>query len=273
MGTSHRHKVTGSPNWGKASSSITRIANAEMGLNQLETNPPENLSPQAIIKKRNQYIGRIERHYRNAIRNVVRAAGGRVAVSSGKSRAIGHAGVSWALAFTRSFQEIATQGLANWLSNKGILSLEGKTCQDIILLIIDFVDDYFAGFDDTAAREALEFVMKIVEQKVGDDPSKFDAVINGIIGTEEIKNLIDCFFGIYIFSHLAQDFMEKLAKDKGIEVADFTMREIKNLIIDDVQRGVNGREAGNVDWKGSEGESFIKAEFERIIKILTDNED
>lgn len=49
--------------------------------------------------------------------------------------------------------------------------------------------------------------------------------------------------------------------------------EIKDLIIDDVKRGFNNRTSGQIDWKGEEGEKFISQEFDRIIQILTDNED
>lgn len=51
------------------------------------------------------------------------------------------------------------------------------------------------------------------------------------------------------------------------------MLEIKELIIDDVKRGFNNRPARQIDWKGEEGKSFISQEFDRIIQILTNNED
>ena len=72
---------------------------------------------------------------------------------------------------------------------------------------------------------------------------------------------------------MSQNFKEKLEKYKNIEIADATMEDIKDLILDDVHRGVVGRSAERVDWKGSEGENFIKSEFNRIIQILTNNED
>ena len=46
----------------------------------------------------------------------------------------------------------------------------------------------------------------------------------------------------------------------------------KDLILDDVSRGVDGRPAGQVNWKGIEGRLFIQKEFDRIIKIITDDE-
>ena len=66
---------------------------------------------------------------------------------------------------------------------------------------------------------------------------------------------------------------EKLEKDKGADIATKTMEEIKELILDDVHRGISGRPASRVDWRGHEGEQFVTEEFNRIILILTNNED
>lgn len=51
------------------------------------------------------------------------------------------------------------------------------------------------------------------------------------------------------------------------------MLEIKELIIDDVKRGFNNHSAEQIDWKSDEGKDFISKEFDKIIQILTNNED
>ena len=116
MGTSHRHTPTviGEPNWGKASASVTSIANAEEELDNLdkELADKENIddnfdgnengeeqigskpaTPERIAKRQRLLDSQIRRNYHHAVRNLVRAAGGRERVSSGGSRAVGYAGV------------------------------------------------------------------------------------------------------------------------------------------------------------------------------------
>lgn len=186
---------------------------------------------------------------------------------------MGHAGVYYARAFTSTFQEIAEQGLNTWLLEKGINTIEGKTIKEVIELLAGFMHDYFTGLDDTAAREALEAVNDMIENQVIQNGGDFDKTFQDVVSTELIKDYIDRFFGVYIFSHLSQSFSERLQKNSGYEDANATMQEIKELIIDDVKRGVNDRPAGQVDWKGDEGKSFISHEFDRIIQILTNNED
>ncbi len=297
MGTSHRHTptVVGEPNWGNASASVTSIATAEEELDKLdnELEGEENaddtsdnyendgeknesrtaVSPERIAKRQRQLDSQIRRNYHHAVRNLVRAAGGRGKVSSGSSRAIGHAGVVIAGGLVSAISEIVKNGLSDWLSRRGIHSLEGKSCQDVLDLIREYIEDGIAGMDNTAANEALECVMDELGEKIGDDLAAFDAAMVGILASEDIKDLLDKFFGMYIFSHLSQDFKEKLEYEKGTKVMNETMDEIKDLILDDIQRSRGGRDTVSIDWGTEEGTAFIQQEFDRIIYILSGNED
>ena len=297
MGTSHRHTptVVGEPNWGNASASVTSIATAEEELDKLdnELEGEENaddtsdnyendgeknesrtaVSPERIAKRQRQLDSQIRRNYHHAVRNLVRAAGGRGKVSSGSSRAIGHAGVVIAGGLISAISEIVKNGLSDWLSRRGIHSLEGKSCQDVLDLIREYIEDGIAGMDNTAANEALECVMDELGEKIGDDLAAFDAAMVGILASEDIKDLLDKFFGMYIFSHLSQDFKEKLEYEKGTKVMNETMDEIKDLILDDIQRSRGGRDTVSIDWGTEEGTVFIQQEFDRIIYILSGNED
>ena len=56
-------------------------------------------------------------------------------------------------------------------------------------------------------------------------------------------------------------------------MANETMNEIRELILDDIQRNLSGSDASRIDWSTAEGEAFIQAEFDRILYILMGNED
>ena len=127
--------------------------------------------------------------------------------------------------------------------------------------------------DNTAANEALECVMDELGGKIGEDIYTFDAAMAGILASNDLKNLLDKFFGMYIFSHLSQNFQEKLEYEKGSKIMNDTMNEIKELIMDDIQRSQGGRDASTIDWRTEEGKAFIQQEFDRIIYILSGNED
>lgn len=275
MGTSHRHKlgVAGQPNWGSVSSSITGVANGVVESDMLDNNPPANMTPQQKSKRQSIIGSRISNNYHHAVRNLLRASGGRAKVSNGQSRAFGYAGIVVAGGLTSTFQEIVNNGLSSWLQQNGVLSLEGMSCRDILDVIRKYIDNGVTGLDDTAANEALEHIMDLLENRMGDDPSSFEEIMNNIVGSDEIKNLLDEFFGVYIYSYLSQSFAEKLEQEKGTETMSATMYEIKEQIIDDIKTGKNGRSVTAVDWSSEDGKSFIKIEFNRILYILAKNED
>lgn len=79
MGTSHRHKlgVAGQPNWGSVSSSITGVANGVVESDMLDNNPPANMTPQQKSKRQSIIGSRISNNYHHAVRNLLRASGGR----------------------------------------------------------------------------------------------------------------------------------------------------------------------------------------------------
>ena len=57
------------------------------------------------------------------------------------------------------------------------------------------------------------------------------------------------------------------------DVMLMTMAEIRELIIDDIKIGKLGRSPETIDWASEEGQIFIRKEFDRIIYILSGNED
>ena len=275
MGTSHRHKlgVVGQPNWGSVSSSITGLANGVAESDMLDNNPPANMTSRQKSKRQSIIGARINKNYHHAVRNLLRASGGRAKVSNGQSRAFGYAGIVVAGGLVGTFQEITNNGLIPWLQRNGISSLEGMSCRDILDIIRQYIDNGVTGLDDTAAKEALEHVMDLLESRIGDDPLNFEKIMNNLVGSDEIKNLLDEFFGVYIYSFLSQSFAEKLEHEKGTETMYATMLEIKEQIIDDIKTGKNGRSVATVDWNSEDGKNFIKSEFDRILFILAGNED
>lgn len=275
MGTSHRHKpgVLGEPNWGSASSSMTSAAKAEEKADALEQNQTDQTNKKQYEVLQKRYANAFRRNYHKTIRNLVRAAGGREKVSKGGSRALGHAGLSVVGGIVSTFADIAAKGIDNWLNEKGVNLRNGKSCLEILDFLRQYLSANVVGMDETAANDALQHVLEKFEDDIDEDATNFDEVLNSIMTSNEIVEIIDEFMGIYIFSHLSQNFQEKIEPDKGTNISESTMADIKGLILDDVRRGYNGHTSAEIDWSGKEGHDFIQKEFNRIIYILSGDED
>jgi len=273
MGTSQRYNssVKGQPNWGKASSSISHFGKAVADDKKLEENKP-NLSQRQYEQQKRKIGNRINKNYRQAISHTIRAAGGASSVSSGSSKSFGFGGINVIQNFTHAISEIHEQGFSNWLLNHNYGSLEEKDADQIKEIIIVYVQDELVALDDTAANEALEYLMDMLNEKLGSDIEHYDLELNQIFVKGEMKELIDHFFAIYIYSHLSQSIYEKLEKNKGTEFANDTMNEIKDLILEDIQGLAKNDSVTSINWGTEEGENFCKEEFNRIIHIYLDDE-
>ena len=289
MGTSQRHSpsVTGQPNWGKSSVSLTA---AIKNLEKLEEIIPENndiqRSEQAEQKqnlsqsmrytyadKQTQKINNsFSRNVRNSVKRLIKASGGKKNVSVGKSRALGQAGIAVIGNFINTVLEIQQDGLDGWLKNKGI-TLEGKKREDIFNILIEACSDKVIGLDETAANQAITEMFEGLKGMMNETFSNIEEVLQSILNDQQLQEIIDKFFGVYIFVHLSQNFTEKLEKKYAQEKVDQYMKQIKEQIISDIQEGVNGSKSINVDWNGDEGKKFILEEFNKILNIFDNDED
>ena len=289
MGTSQRHSpsVTGQPNWGKSSVSLTA---AIKNLEKLEEIIPENndvqRSEQAEQKqnlsqsmrytyadKQTQKINNsFSRNVRNSVKRLIKASGGKKNVSVGKSRALGQAGIAVIGNFINTVLEIQQDGLDGWLKNKGI-TLEGKKREDIFNILIEACSDKVIGLDETAANQAITEMFEGLKGMMNETFSNIEEVLQSVLNDQQFQEIIDKFFGVYIFVHLSQNFTEKLEKKYAQEKVDQYMKQIKEQIISDIQEGVNGSKSINVDWNGDEGKKFILEEFNKILNIFDNDED
>lgn len=103
--------------------------------------------------------------------------------------------------------------------------------------------------------------------------SNIEETLQSILNDQQLQEIIDKFFGVYIFVHLSQNFTEKLEKKYTQEKVDQYMKQIKEQIISDIQEGIHGSKSINVDWNGVEGKKFISEEFNKILNIFDNDED
>ena len=287
MGTSQRHQpsVTGQPNWGKSSLSLSAAIKNLERLNTIENEDDssnnENMdnirttasSRQSVNNKQRERItAAYRRNVHNAVSRLIKASGGKKKVASGASRALGHAGVVVLCNFLGAISEISIKGLSGWLAEKGI-TLDGKNWKEISDILNDLCSDTVIGMDETAANQALSEMLQILDNIINSSTLDVEEVLNGCLEKEQLQDIIDTFFGVYIYAHLSQNFEEKLTKKYSQNEVVKYMADIKDLIISDIKQGVYGLNSTQVDWNSDEGNQYITEEFNKIISVFVNDED
>lgn len=292
MGTSQRHNptVSGQPNWGKSSLGLTSAIKSlerldgieeeiEKLLEKLKEEQPDSEDPDKnkvriklnkLEKRRARTTRSYERNVRKSVRHLIRASGGKNRVSSGSQRSFGHSGLTVLGNVLQVFSQIHKNGLKAWIESKGE-NLTGKTWEDIRDLLYDACSEKVIGLDETAADQALNELLDDLS-KIVKKVENLEGVLEKTLSDAQIKEIIDKFFGVYIFAHLSQNFVEKLEKKYDQKTVTKYMKDIKNQIISDIREGVNGHDASNVDWNGEDGLDFMRREFEDIINAYDDED-
>jgi hypothetical protein len=247
MGTSSRMtpSIKGDPNWGKLSDSVTRACDGDA-------------TPAPKLKK---IVGRF-----------VKALGGASKAGRGKSSAGGRAGVTSGKRIAGFFGMTSQQGFREALRETGLDNLEGKSVQDVINHLLDYCAENAGTVDDVAARAAASNLFSELFNEEGEIDDMED-LINNVLDSEGLDNILTDFFAHYIYEHLSTRFAENLEQAKSPQHCQKLFKEIKDLIFEDVKDLNNKIDLEKVDWSGKEGDRIIKDIFEETLKIYEGYED
>jgi hypothetical protein len=273
MGTTHRITpgVSGEPQWGDLSRSITHISKTVEKEKELDNN--ENITPKDEAKQFKRISDRRSDHLKAAFNNLVKTGGGRSKISSGKSASIGKAGRKSAGKIASFFTGVGSNGLQQTLIDIGFGSLQGKTFQEVLDYLLVFCSDSNEGMDETAANNASCEIMKELAILAENNLDKFELLVKEYVEGTGFTDLLCKFWGLYIFEHLSQRFEEKVKQQKSVEIGKETFKIIKADILGQVKVLNTQRPVAKIDWKGIDGQKEIDNIFDSVIKIICDEND
>lgn len=272
MGTTQRivPGVTGDPNWGNLSKSITSVAKTVE--KESATEEEQEKDPEKLEKNYAKLISRRDKHIKAAFNNLIKTGGGAKAVSSGNSNSIGKAGSKSSGKIVSFISGVARNGLQAELDKLGFGTLEGKSVQDVINYLLIYTSDSSTGMDETAANKASCEVLNEIADQTNNNLERFEELLSQYVNNNALSDLLCRFWGLYVFEHLSQRFQEKVTQQKGEEVSKETFKIIKDDILGRIQVLNEQRPVNQIDWGGKEGTEEIKKIFESIINIICDEE-
>ena len=238
MGTSQSISpgVSGDPNWGQTSSAVSNFANS-VG---------KELENPSILNNRRNNTKRYKR-LKNILNNYVKAAGGRLSMSSGKSSKGGKAAVSTASSLGSILNVISSGNLSSYVENKGLTDFASKSKSEIINFLLEDICGPTTNFDEGAAKSALDKLLNKLLDDV-DSALDIDEVLQNSINDVGIERILIDFFGTYIFEHLFQPIQERLFENKGEEVCNKTMDEISEFISSELDALNSTASISSINW-------------------------
>lgn len=107
-------------------------------------------------------------------------------------------------------------------------------------------------------------------------------IFNGVDSLEEVTvametrshgksfvNLIERFFGYYIYEQFCRDFYGQLVANIGDRRADESIGEIQDYIREVLRDSVSDRDVSQIDWGGSQGQQIVDDILQETLEVFS----
>lgn len=239
MGTSKGYDAPTTPQWGDLKGKVSRLAK--------EGRPGSDNSKELVGK-------------------FIRANGGTQGVARN-----GGMGAKSAQAIAKnlgSFLSLVNRlGIDEVLKQTGLEHLKGKTTSDIVLSLIDYFGEDASTIDQVDARNALSQLMDEMFEKV-EGIDEITQVLEGCSNPDSLTEMLEKFFGYYVYQQFCRSFYERLASKVGNAQADAFLNDILDYIKSEITVFALDKDITQVDWSGQEGESICVQVLEKTLDVF-----
>lgn len=210
---------------------------------------------------------------RNIVSKYVSVIGGSARAGRGNSRIGGRAGIRTAKnigAFLGAFGG-AGGNIREALKEVGLTGLDNLPLNEIIDRLLEHCTGPSSTLDDVAAKAASQ---KILEELAGDVDTiaEWEEYLKSTLDKQSLEEIIERYFGYYIFEHLSIMFYEKLVVEKGKTECEDLFRQIKDFIFEKTKNMNRTNPLKNINWSGEDTDRLIKNIQEDVLKIFEDYE-
>ncbi len=244
MGTSKAYSasIKGQPQWGNLSGAVT--TNCDGG--RISS---ENLG--SILSKYTSVIG------------------GSGSAGRGRSKIAGRAGIKTARnigAFLGAFNS-SSGNLQYALDQIGLKGLDGLPLNDVINKLLEHCTGPSATLDDVAAKAASQKIWEELAEEA-ETIEEWQGQLKEVLASETLEDIIERYFGYYIFEHLSIMFYEKLVVEKGKNDCDNLFKQIKDYIFEKLKNMNKTNPLNTINWAGEDADRLIKNIQEDILKVF-----
>ena len=249
MGTSKSYSasIKGQPQWGNLSGAVTSSCDGNVVASSTIGN---------IISKYVSVIGGSGRAGRGASK-----IGGRAGIRTAKN--IG--------AFLGAFNS-SGGNIREALTQVGLPGLENLPLNEVIDRLLEHCTGPSSTLDDVAAKAASQMIL---EELVGDAQTieEWQDYLTKALDSETLEEVIERYFGYYIFEHLSVMFYEKLIVDKGKSECEGLFKQIKDYVFEKIKNMNKTNPLKNINWSGEDADRLVKNIQEDVLEVFEDYED
>jgi hypothetical protein len=197
---------------------------------------------------------------RHIIQRVIHENGGKNAISRGGRQAPRGAAGSAAPArdvaarLGNFIADVQSFGLNEAAKRSGLGDLSGKSVGEILLTVLDRIGGPASTIDEADARQALSDLQDELLAEAT-NVEEVEAILAE--AGKNLENILERFFGHYVFEQFSRIFYERLVQRVGASEAASFISQIKEFISSSLASRATTRDLSKVDWAGKEGSSMV----------------
>ena len=166
------------------------------------------------------------------------------------------------------FSSVANVGFRKAFEDVGLGSLEGKTLSEIAHSLLDHLGGPSNTLDEADARTALCDLMDEILNDA-DSPEDVEKAMETRAHGEALANLIQRFFGYYIYEQFCRDFYGQLVANIGNEEAEESIDKIRDYICEALKDEIGDRDMSQINWSGDQGERIIGEILDETLEVFS----
>jgi hypothetical protein len=161
--------------------------------------------------------------------------------------------------------DVSRLGLAGALEAAGWGDLAGKPVREILNGLLDRLGGESSTIDDVDARMALAELEKQYFDEA-QTPEELEQLMVAQVG--QIEQLLQDFFGLYLYEVFCRVFFERLVQRVGEIRAYGVLSQIKDFIKAKLENLAAERDISKVNWKGPDGQRLTSEIMESTLRVF-----
>ena len=251
MGTSKGYEAPSSPQWGKMKGDVTRQSKGG------------SVSPNKAYQLLRTFV-RTSLGYGGGQRGNGGSGGG-----GGGGGQHGQSAIATGGRLAGFAAAVANRGADDALHKAGLAEWVGKSAQEVILALVDYLAAKGGTFDEVDARSAID---DLAEELLGtaETYDQVKMVLEETMQLAKIGSLMFRFFSYYLFRMFCRTFYEHISPKRGESKTEGYMNNIKEVVKSALEFFTFGKDPARIDWAGAEGKTISEEVFNQTLQIFGD---
>lgn len=161
--------------------------------------------------------------------------------------------------------DVRSLGFAQAAAKLGLGDLSGKPVSEILLGLLDRLGGNSSTIDEADARQALSDLQEELFVEAT-DAEEFEAIL--LDAAQNLENLLERFFGYYIFEQFSRVSFERLVQRVGDLKATSFLTQIREFVQSALANRATEKNLSSVDWAGPEGAAIVSQILDQTLEVF-----